>query len=204
MPCLISTSGHLLEFRKFPSRFGTYTDNELVVQDGLGGLGHHFTLRREGVRIVIEATPKAVTAVNGNDVRRANIRDGDRIRVGQLMLIHSNPSGQQNHLVGRLDAEKPVALPAPEAWVLPAPATSRHTLPPTSASPTSGQKTTSSARGALQSPQIATHSLPKRKYTLPIDPSSITRALSIRTARNGINSQDTNSINLEHADTGCF
>ena len=155
MPCLISTSGHLLEFRKFPSRFGTYTDNELVVQDGLGVLGHHFTLRREGVRIVIEATPKAVTAVNGNDVRRANIRDGDRIRVGELMLIYSNPSGQQNHLAGRLDAEKPIALPAPEARALPAPATLRHTLPPTSASPTSEQKTTSSARGAPQSPQIA-------------------------------------------------
>ena len=113
MPCLISTSGHLLEFRKFPSRFGTSTDNELVVQDSLGVMAHHFTLRREGVRIVLESTGQGVTTVNGNDVRRANIRDGDRIQVGQLMLIYSNPSGQQTHYTGEPEGNVPMALPAP-------------------------------------------------------------------------------------------
>ena len=87
MPCLISTGGHLLEFRSFPARFGTSPDNEIVVQEGLGVMEHHFTLRREGVRIVLESKGRSATTVNGNDVRRANIQDGDRLQVGQLMLV---------------------------------------------------------------------------------------------------------------------
>ena len=133
MPCLISTSAHLLEFRKFPCRFGTHADNELVAQEGMGVQGLHFTLRREGVRIVLTAAPESSTTVNGNDIRRANIQDGDRIQVGQLMLIYSNPSGQQNHLAGQMNAKQPMALPSPTAHALPSPATSRQVVPPADA-----------------------------------------------------------------------
>ncbi len=113
MPCFISTGGHLLEFRSFPSRFGTASDNEIVIQEGFGVAPHHFTLRREGVRTVLESTGQAATTVNGNDVRKATIGDGDRIQVGQLMLIYSNPSGQESPYArsSGLPASKPATQP---------------------------------------------------------------------------------------------
>ena len=155
MPCLISTSAHLLEFRKFPCRFGTHADNELVAQEGMGVQGLHFTLRREGVRIVLTAAPESPTTVNGNDIRRANIQDGDRIQVGQLMLIYSNPSGQQNHLAGQMNAKQPMALPSPTAHALPSPATSRQVVPPADAPKASAEGHPTAAPAFPQSHQAS-------------------------------------------------
>lgn len=133
MPSLITTGGHLFEFRKFPSRFGTSSDNEIVIQEKLDVMPHHFTLLREGPSVVLETAGQGSTTVNGNAVRRTNIRDGDRIQVGQLMLIYSYPEaepeadGEDPSIISTTEAfpEKPI----PEAEPDPKPAASPSSPP---------------------------------------------------------------------------
>ncbi len=96
MPCLISSNGQLLDFRSFPARFGTSPTNEILVPAGLGVAGHHFTIRKEGSRLLLESSGQGPVVVNGNEVRRTIITDGDKIEVGQLKLVYSHPGAPKS------------------------------------------------------------------------------------------------------------
>ena len=90
MPSLITTSGHTFEFASFPSRLGTDASCDIVVQPGLGIEGHHFTIQREGPRLVLVGRGRATIKVNGKEVRRASIGDGDIIDAGDLQLTFNH------------------------------------------------------------------------------------------------------------------
>ena len=84
--------------RRFPSRIGRTPQSDLCLDDG-GVWDHHLQLEiRSGEGAVISASPDAFTALNGQQVRQAVLRNGDLIEIGSVRLLFGLSSTRQSSL----------------------------------------------------------------------------------------------------------
>ena len=84
--------------RRFPSRIGRTTQSDLCLDDA-GVWDQHLQLEiRTGQGAVLSASPDAFTAVNGQQVQEAVLRNGDLIEIGSVRLLFGLSATRQSSL----------------------------------------------------------------------------------------------------------
>lgn len=90
-------AGHRIDARRFPFQVGRSPDAELSLEDD-GVWDHHLKIELDAARgAVLHASPEAFTAVNGQAVQEAPLRNGDIIEAGSVrMRVGLSPVSQRS------------------------------------------------------------------------------------------------------------